>query len=451
LAIVIIGAGLTGLTLAAELAARGHPVTVVERDEAPGGLARTFRYGARFFDIGPHRFHTGDQALQEWIAGMLGGEGRPIRRSSAVHAFGAFHEWPLRPRVLTRLPLGILARAAVDLLRRPAPGGVSFEAEMTARYGATLYSAFFEPYTRRFLNVDPALLHRDWGRAGVDRAVIDPRVRASGLRDLLRGLILPAAADSTFLYPEAGIGRLAELLAERIVGAGGRILLGRRVDAIGTEGDRVVSVTIGGEVLPSEGVVWTAPITLACRLLGLDDGGLRFRSTLVFNVSLRRPPMVHRQWIYFGSEPAFVRVSEPSAFSSRAAPPGKGSLCVERTCEEGDELWRSAETLVPEVGGALERSGMIAGRSDLEEVHVERVADTYPIYTLDYLRGRAACLAGLARFRNLLMAGRCGRFWYNNMDHSIAQALTIARQVTAGRPLAEIDVGSLEFWAARGP
>jgi protoporphyrinogen oxidase len=445
--IVVVGAGLTGLTIASELAARGRAVTVVERDGAVGGLARTFRHGERFFDVGPHRFHTDDARLRDWIAGVLQGELTTIRRSSAVHAFGRLHDWPLRPRVLTRLPAGILARASLDLLRRSAGGGESFEAEMKARYGATLYAAFFEPYTRRFLDIDPALLHRDWGRAGVDRAVIDRRVRAGGLRDLLRGLVLPAPAEAVFLYPRLGIGRLAERLAERVAAGGGEVLLRSPVSAIEAEGGRITAVVAGARRIAAEGVVWTAPLTSASRMLGLDDRGLRFRSTVLFHVALRRAPRNGRQWTYFGGEPAFVRVSTPAAFSPAAAPEGKGGVCVERTCTEGDPTWTSPEPLVPEVLAALVRNGVIEASGDVEGVHVERVADTYPIYTLEYLRARDACLASLARFRNLLLAGRCGRFWYNNMDHSIAQALDVARQLAEGRGLEDVEVGALDFWS----
>ena len=43
-------------------------------------------------------------------------------------------------------------------------------------------------------------------------------------------------------------------------------------------------------------------------------------------------------------------------------------------------------------------------------------------------------------------AGRCGRFWYNNMDHSIGQGLTMADKVLRGEVFSEIDSGDREFW-----
>jgi len=38
----------------------------------------------------------------------------------------------------------------------------------------------------------------------------------------------------------------------------------------------------------------------------------------------------------------------------------------------------------------------------------------------------------LGSFDNLMMLGRTGTFWYNNMDHSIRQALDCAEAVISG-------------------
>jgi len=50
---VILGAGLAGLAAGYELAKAGFKVTVIEKDDGVGGLARTIKYKKFKFDTGP--------------------------------------------------------------------------------------------------------------------------------------------------------------------------------------------------------------------------------------------------------------------------------------------------------------------------------------------------------------------------------------------------------------
>jgi phytoene desaturase len=53
LRVVVVGAGLGGLAAACHLAGRGHDVTVLEREPAPGGCAAQLREGGFHIDTGP--------------------------------------------------------------------------------------------------------------------------------------------------------------------------------------------------------------------------------------------------------------------------------------------------------------------------------------------------------------------------------------------------------------
>jgi protoporphyrinogen oxidase len=448
--VVVVGAGVAGLTIAHELARRGRTVTVLERGASVGGLARTFRYGDFFFDVGPHRFHTDDADVAAYVRATAGDELLEIPRSSAVRAFGRHHAWPLRASAIAALPPRLVLRVAGDLLRTRRLRGESFEAEVVNRYGPTLYESFFAPYTRRFLGVDPALLHRDWARAGMDRAVIDARYAAGGLRELARSALGPRRLDTRFLYPADGIGRFADRLAAAVTARGGRVLPGREVSAVERANGRVAAVHAGGERFAAAALVWTAPVGDLARLAGLPDRGLELLSTLLYNVELRGPARLRDQWVYYGGDEAFVRISVPALFSRRAAPPGRGSLCVERTCRAGDARWDGAERDADAVVGDLVRTGAVASAGEVAAIHVERVRDTYPVYALGYRDALAHALRDVAALANVVLAGRGGRFWYNNMDHSIGQGLRVAAALADGRAAADVDVGDREFWVRAG-
>jgi protoporphyrinogen oxidase len=446
--VTIIGAGVAGLTIGYQLSQQGYAVTVVERNDVVGGLARSWHYGDFHFDVGPHRFHTENPRVADFIRSILKEDAIEISRKSGARMFGKFHEWPLRPSVLLSMPFSVMIRCALDLVGKKSMPGESFEADILNKYGPTLYEIFFKPYTEKFLFHSPAELHRDWARAGVNRAVIDKRASADTLWSLLKTTLLPKPVETTFLYPPHGVGEFPDRLAAAIAAGGGRVLLGRTVESVEASGDRIRAITAGGERIPCERMVWTAPITVLNQHLGLEGMDLEFLSTIFYNFEISKPLKRDYQWTYHGGDEIFSRVSAPTAFAMTTAPAGASGLCVELTCRHGDERWLHPDRATEAIIADLVRTKTIDARTDITRVHVEAVPETYPIYKLNYLGELTRNLRTLGQYRNLLLAGRSGRFWYNNMDHSIGQGLTMADKILRGEIMSEIDSGDREFWSS---
>ena len=417
----MVGAGVAGLTLAERLCAGGGcEVTILEGEDAPGGLARTFTREGFGFDIGPHRFHTSDTTVQSYLLEVLGSEITAIPRASSVYLAGRYQDWPLSLGGVTRLPLSMLLPSALDLLRVGTGGTpASFADHIISRYGRNLYRHFFRDYTRKFTGLDGSELHTDWAAAGVDRAVIDRKVKADSLLSLAKSLLFPSPVTTSFIYPErGGIQRFSDLLAARIEAAGGVVRLSTRVAGLLEDGGAVKGVRLddGSEVEGSE-VFWSAPLTEA-----FPGTELRFIDTIVYNVALRSRTGNSYQWCYFG-EPGicFSRLSVPRNFSDAMVPRGADSLVAEVTCPPGDPLWDSPSSLIQHLMEDLGRVGA-AEPEDILFITPEKIRSSYPVYTLDY-RDR---LATVPKLPGLRLLGRCGTFWYNNMDHSISQGLAMA-------------------------
>src|SRR5438046_510836 len=199
---VIVGAGVAGLTLAYLLLKAGRRVAVIERNDHTGGLARSFQYDGFTYDIGPKRFHTDDPEVTAFIHEILGSHRITITRSSKVHLFNRYFDWPLRPSALAKLPPLVMLRVGLDLLRkREARDDRSFSDYTKARYGETLYALFFKPYTEKFLRIPCETVHVDWAKTGINRAVIDRRVKSESLVDLVRSVLLPKPVKTEFIYP----------------------------------------------------------------------------------------------------------------------------------------------------------------------------------------------------------------------------------------------------------
>ena len=314
--VTIVGAGVAGLTIGYRLAREGYRVTVIEKYDVVGGLARTFHYGDFHFDVGPHRFHTENARVAGFIREILKEEAIEIPRKSGARMFNRFHEWPLRPGILMAMPITLMFKGARDLLFKEKLPGDSFEADVVNKYGRTLYDIFFEPYTRKFLFYSPSELHRDWARAGVNRAVIDKRAHSDNLWSLLKNTLMPKPVETMFLYPPHGVGRFSDLLAEGIVALGGRILINTPVAEVEENGTRIVAVRTANERIACENIVWTAPLTTLNRLLKIEGVELEYLSTIFYNLEIGKPPKMDYQWTYFGGDEIFSRVDIPRGVSA---------------------------------------------------------------------------------------------------------------------------------------
>ncbi|HOE27047.1 MAG: FAD-dependent oxidoreductase [Planctomycetia bacterium] len=432
--VVIVGAGIAGLSAGLRLAEAGIRVTVVEKEGTVGGLARSFTYGDYVFDVGPHRFHTDDPEVLAFIKEALDGDFVLMPRSSGVWLFGRYHDWPLSIASLFKLPPRIILRVSRDLVARRRVPGPSFRDYIVERYGRTLYECFFREYTRKFLKRDPGEIHSDWARTGIDRAIIDKRLQMNTLFEVASRALIPRRVKTEFVYPgTGGIDAFSRALARRIEARGGEVRRGAPVEHIEIAEGRIRSVTTaGGATVPADLVVWTAPLDFLCRLAGLERPRLSYLSAVLYNVMVRGTLRLRYQWCYYGQEDLlFNRWSIPRHFRESTCPPGGTGIGVEVTCMRGDATWNDPERLAGRVASEMRAVGALGPDNAIEGIRIERIENVYPVYGLDYLGELEETERRLADLRNLVLLGRTGTFWYNNMDHSIQAGLECARDIVA--------------------
>jgi protoporphyrinogen oxidase len=438
---VVVGAGVAGLTFAHAVLGEGRSAVVVERNDHVGGLARSFRYGDYIYDVGPKRFHTEDPEVLAFLLSVLGEDYLIVDRSSAVHLFGRYFPWPLDQRALFRLPFRVMVSAGIDLLRRKPPADENSFTEYTrSRYGETLYRLFFKPYTEKFLQIPCEEVHVDWAKTGINRAVIDKRVKSESLFDLVRNVLIPRPVVTEFIYPShGGFGTYSEKLAVLVRARGGEVALQNEVSRIEIADGRVREVQLrDGRTLEPGHLVWSGNLMSLAKLLGVEPPPIRYLSTVLYNIELSGTALQRQQWIYFGGQDtAMSRVSITNEMAPYMAPAGKSGLCVEVTCFEGKGPWKDPEALAPQILDDLVRLKLVASRSDFGGVHVERVRDTYPIYDLRYKESFAAASRMVKPISNLKLLGRTGAYWYNNSDHSMKMSLHMARHLLEGAPMKE--------------
>jgi phytoene dehydrogenase-like protein len=213
--VMIVGGGLSGLSVAAILARAGHAVTVFEKASTPGGNARSKQHGAFTFNLGAHAFYLGGAG--EELLSELG-----VRYCGAPPAFdkwlvldgGKLYAWPTRATSLTGMP--------------------TWNPDATAAL-ARFYSSLKGIRQEQLQNVSV----RDW----LDQEVLHPHVRQFVLA-LARlttyshapamvsaGMILPLLFAQV-LYLDGGWQTLIDSLRQVAQEAGAKLVTHARVTAI---------------------------------------------------------------------------------------------------------------------------------------------------------------------------------------------------------------------------
>lgn len=273
--IAVVGAGITGLAAAWEIASTRDDVEVVviESADRVGGKIATLRDDGRVIEDGPDSFVAYRPAALALIK-ELGLDGDVIgtlgRRSVAIRSRGRLLPMPdgmgmvLPTKIIPFATTRILtwrdkARAAVDLVlpRRLGNDDVAIGAFLRARLGPGIVRRFADP-----------MIGGIYG-ASVDELSLDavlPSLRASerqhrslmlaSLRQGRERASSPRGAGSPFRTLRHGLASLPEACARALRQRSARLILGVRVDALerGREHRTRVRLSDGG-VITADGVI----------------------------------------------------------------------------------------------------------------------------------------------------------------------------------------------------
>ncbi len=297
--VVVIGAGIGGLSAGALLARKGLSVAVFESQPVAGGYCTSFRRKGFTFDSCLDAISgCGDKGWLKRILKKIGIEDEvefvrldPLR----VDNFGGD---------VISIPgeIGAYKELLLSMASGERDGIEGMFKTMTSIYRTAMVTAPETLYTDPRLDGrgdDLAKYRRLTYKDLLDDFVKDQRVRAV-LCDRSAFMGLPASKVSavamvTMLMTFAegggyrikgGAQRLANALAKGLQNAGGELFLRKPVTEIFSEGGRAAGVMVGGQMVKAKAVISGIDATKTCKLAGLGiDGNLR-PSTSFFMVYL---------------------------------------------------------------------------------------------------------------------------------------------------------------------
>jgi len=453
--VLILGAGPCGLSAGWKLAIANNHVIFVEKEAQVGGLCQTIRHGEYHFDLGGHRFITQNVELAKEIYNLMSDEVITRDRKSTIRLQGKYFSYPLEAKdLVTKLKLSVSIKCFFDYIMATVSRkllnkkDVSFEDWVVNRFGRSLYNIYFGPYSEKLWGVKPTLISSDWAAQ---------RISLLNLWDVFKRLLgkkknTPKTYATKFYYPEKGIGRIPEKMAEIVSEKKGDFFLSYNVKKIKRDGNKITSVIIFSDneekEISADFIISTIPLPEFIQKLDPPASDhliqvskkMTFRALIFLNILLDKEIVSDNTWIYIPeSEYLFMRIQEPKNWSPHSSPAHKTSLILEIACNIGDEIWNAdKKTIYERCINDLSKIGFKDIKENTIEYFITKTEHAYPIYRLDYKDHLRAAIPFINSFENLICCGRQGLFRYNNMDHSIEMGLLAAEHILFGLPKTEI-------------
>ncbi len=445
----VIGAGITGLSAAIELRARGAHVTVFEASDRVGGVITTVRRDGFLVEAGPTSMMS-TPALEQLID-LLDLESQRISPSPAakrryIARDGSAIPLPSGPASLLTTP-ALSARAKLRILREPFVAArrdgtdESIASLVRRRLGDEILTYLVNPFVAGIYAGNPErlsarhampLLYHAERRHG--SLLLGGPKEARARTGVVRRRGITSFKD--------GLGTLPTAMA---VALGSRVRLGARVTALAREGDGWrLAVTRRGEATDQyfDAVIWAGPAH-ALEDLELPAGA---RAALEPAIALRHPPVCtlalgfHRRDVAHPLDgfgilcPEIERRTVLGALFSSSVFPGRapdGQVLI--TCFVGGER-------APELGAMPLDTLLPMVREDLRTLLGVRGEPTFVNHQLwpraipQYELGHEAVLNGAARVESALP----GLYLTGQWRAGVALGDCIAQgQATAARIITE--------------
>lgn len=371
--VVVVGAGLAGLSAALHLLGAGRRVTVVERGALPGGRAGLLRLGGYRVDTGPTVLtmpHLADEAFA-----AVGDSLR--RRVELVPLHPAYRACFADGGTLDVHTDADAMTAEVERFAGPgeAAGYLRLRAWLERLHRAQMRrfidANFDSPLN--LLNADLARLAALGGFGRLDARIghflKDERLRRVFTFQSLYAGVPPARALAAYAviaymdtvagvyFPRGGMHALPRAMADAAADAGAELRHGEEVVRLERSGGRITAVVTDRDRVPCDAVVLTPDLPVAYRLLGRRPRRpLRLRhspSAVVLHAGTDRTwPQLAHHTISFGAawhstfaeltrtgrlmtDPSLL-ITRPTATDPSLAPPGRQLHYILAPCPNTD-------------------------------------------------------------------------------------------------------------------
>lgn len=418
--IIILGAGLAGLSAAWHLQKKGIECSIFEKESEVGGLCRSKKINGFTFDYDGHLLHFKHRYTFNLIKSLLGDNLAEHQRSAWIYNHGQYSRYPFQAN-LYGLPPPIIKECLLGFIRVNSNGrhnknkkNLSFFDWISQTFGKGFARHFMIPYNTKFWTISPRELTCEW---------LDGFIPIPTLNQILEGTIEESRRqfgyNAHFWYPKrGGINQLPLAFSNQLK----NIFTSCAVSEIDL--DKKEIKLFSGAREGFDYLISTLPLPelkfLIKRLpkkihFWLDK--LKWNSIFTLNLGIDKNGLLDKHWIYFPQQKfCFYRLGFYHNFSANLSPKNMHSLYVEIAYSKERPIDKNK--INSRIIEDLKKTGFLKTKNKIYAEDINDIQYGYPIYDKNYTICRKEIINFLNR-NDIFCCGRYGSWRYFSMEDTI--------------------------------
>ena len=422
--IVILGAGLAGLSTAWHLKQAGINATVLEKENAVGGLCRSKEVDGFIFDYDGHLLHFQNSYTLGLVKKLLKGNLVRHERSAWINSFGIFSNYPFQAN-LHALPKPVANECLWGFIHatnsRASSNQRNFLKWIHTTFGQGIAKHFMIPYNKKFWTVPLDQMVCPW---------TDKFIPQFDLAEVVNGFFQKGknqfGYNAFFWYPKKkGINQLP-LAFEKQIGEVSKNCCVSEIDF------KKKQITVTGKGKQGYDIlILTIPLPELMKIVKplpnkVMGAFKKLRWNSVFNLNLGVEGECHdgKHWVYFPhQETVIFRAGFFHNFSNDITPAGKSSLYAEVAYSKNKPLNRQA--IVNKILVGLHKVGVLNKKNRVLVQDINDIKYGYPIYDQYYSQATKEIRQFLSS-HNVITCGRYGSWQYMSMEDAMLDGKRVA-------------------------
>lgn len=414
--IAVLGAGVTGLTAARLLKENGHEVIVYEKNNTPGGLARSRYVDGKLYDPhGGHIFNSKHKKVVDWVFSILPKDKWQFtERNAKIFFNGRYVSYPFELS-LCELETNDAVNCVYDfIMSQQGEEPDNYRDWLYWNFGKSIADFYMIPYNEKIWAYPLEQMETHWMQGKMPLPTKKEMIKSMLLKDPKERKM----PHSTFYYPvDGGIQAMVNAMSMELT-----IITGVAVECIEhlqnkkwiVNGKEDYDFIISTIPLPVLGKVMKTPPDIENAL-----GKLKYNSltTILFDC-----PKTDITWLYVPSNQfRSHRVGYQSTLTPHARP-------------EQDKYGLAALEIIGSkfiVDDNILKNNIVLPK----ELGFDNILDTefsefaYVIHDLDYAKNTTKVRNYFTKLENFETVGRWGSWNYKNMDLCILDAMELVERL----------------------